>query len=42
LEYDKRWSRYRIRLTAPEVNKHRELLLDLIRRASGTPEPSAE
>jgi hypothetical protein len=42
LEYDKRYNRYRIRLTAPEVTKHRELLIDLIRRASGTPEPSPE
>ena len=42
LEYDKRFSRYRIRLTAPEVTNHRDLLLDLMRRASGTPEPSIE
>jgi hypothetical protein len=42
LEYDKRFSKYKIRLTAPEVSKHRQLLLDLIRRASGTPEMSAE
>ncbi len=37
LPYDKRWARYRLRLTEPEVETHRDLLLDLTKRASGTP-----
>lgn len=39
LDYDKRWGRYRLRLKAPEVKKHRDLLVELIRRASDTPPP---
>jgi hypothetical protein len=37
LEYDKRWGRYRMRLTGTDLASHRDVLLDLIRRASGTP-----
>jgi hypothetical protein len=37
LPYDKRWGRYRLRLKGPEVEPHRDLLVDLIRRASNTP-----
>lgn len=36
LPYEKRWGRYRLRLTAPDVNANRDLLVDLIERASGT------
>ena len=42
LPYDKRWGRYRLRLTAPDIEKHRDLLVDLIGRASGTPSPIDE
>lgn len=42
LEYDKRWGRYRVRLTSKDVAEHRQLLLDLIRRAHGTPPPLEE
>jgi hypothetical protein len=42
LPYDKRWGRYRLRLTGPDIEKHRELLVDLIGRASGTPPPIDE
>ncbi len=37
LPYEKRWGRYRLRLTKAEAQKHRELLLDLVSRASGIP-----
>jgi len=37
LPYDKRWARYRLRLTKADAKNHRDLLVDLIRRASGTP-----
>jgi hypothetical protein len=37
MEYDKRWKRYRIRITKADLMKHRDLLLDLITRAHGTP-----
>jgi hypothetical protein len=37
MEYGKRWGRYRIRLVMNDVLTHRELLLDMVRRASGTP-----
>lgn len=37
LEYDKRYGQYRLRLTKKDVTAHRELLLELIRRASKTP-----
>ena len=40
LPYDKRWRNYRLRLTQPEVEKHRDLLVDLIRRASDTQPPA--
>ena len=39
LPYDKRWGRYRMRLTGHDLTTHRDLLLDLIKRASGTPAP---
>ena len=39
LPYDKRWGRYRLRLKAPEVEANRDLLVDLVRRASNTPPP---
>jgi len=39
LAYDKRWGRYRLRLNAPDVEANRDLLVDLIRRASNTPPP---
>jgi hypothetical protein len=39
LEYDKRWGRYRIRLIPGDAKQHRELLVELIRRAHGTPAP---
>lgn len=39
LPYDKRWGRYRLRLTSNDLAKHSDLLLDLVRRASGTPAP---
>lgn len=39
LEYDKRWGRHRVRLLPVDVATHRDLLLDLIRRAHGTPPP---
>ena len=42
LEYDKRFGRYRIRLTQGDLTAHGELLVDLIRRASGTPAPDDE
>ena len=37
LPYDKRWGRYRIRLTRHDIEQHRELLLELTRRAGRTP-----
>ena len=37
LAYDKRWNRYRMRITGSDLVTHRDLLLDLIRRTSGTP-----
>jgi hypothetical protein len=36
LAYDKRWGRYRLRLKQVDLKKHRELLVDMIRRSSGT------
>lgn len=41
LAYDKRWGYYRLRMTTKDIDVHRKLLLDLIRRASRTP-PTAE
>jgi hypothetical protein len=41
LAYEKRYGYYRLRLTRKDVAAYRELLLDLIRRASKTP-PSAD
>lgn len=37
LPYDKRWSRYRVRLTAADLAAHRDTLLKLIRHANGSP-----
>lgn len=39
LDYETRWGHYRIRLTKADINNHRDLLEELMRRASGTPEP---
>lgn len=36
LDYDKRWGRYRIRITAFDLKERRADLLELIRRSSGT------
>ena len=33
MDYDKRWGRYRIRVTATELTKHKDLLTDLLKRA---------
>lgn len=33
MEYDKRWGRYRIRLTQSDLNKHKDLINDLLKRA---------
>ena len=37
LPYETRSGRYRIRLTRADLNRHRDVLLDLIRRANGSP-----
>ena len=37
LPYENRSGRYRIRLTRADLNRHRDVLLDLIRRANGSP-----
>lgn len=37
MEYDKKWGRYRIRISKADLTKHHDLLLDLITRANGTP-----
>jgi hypothetical protein len=42
LEYATRWGRYRMRLTGSDLTTRHDLLLDLIRRASGTPAPDDE
>ncbi len=42
LPYENQWGCYRIRLTSKDVDAQRNLLLDLIRLASGTPEPAVE
>lgn len=36
LAYDKRWGRYRLRLKQSDLKKHRDLLIGLVGRASGT------
>jgi len=33
MDYDKRWGRYRIRVTPPELKTHAELLTRLLKRA---------
>lgn len=42
LDYEKRWGRYRLRLTKVDVEKHRDLLVELIRQASETPAPTSD
>ena len=42
LEYDERWGRYRMRLPDGDLTARRDLLLELTRRASGTPDPDDE
>jgi hypothetical protein len=42
MPYDKRWARYRLRLKEPEVKEQRDLLVNLITRASGAPPPVDE
>ncbi|MFF0176037.1 hypothetical protein [Micromonospora profundi] len=42
LAYNARWGRYRIRLTEADLPANRNLLVDLIRRAAGTPAPVDE
>ena len=44
LDYDKRWGRYRIRVTPKDLKERRDDLLNLIKRASGTyqAEPSED
>lgn len=37
LEYDKRWGRYRVRITDKDLTGHRELLRELVAIASGVP-----
>ena len=39
MEYSTHWRRYRIRLAAIDIESQRDVLLELIRRASGTPIP---
>lgn len=39
MDYDKRWGRYRIRITATDLTKHKELLMDLLRRAFSNATP---
>jgi hypothetical protein len=38
LPYDTRWGRYRARLSAADISRQRDLLLDLIRRSAGIEE----
>lgn len=33
MDYDQRWGRYRIRITAQDLAKHRDLLMELLKRA---------
>ena len=42
MPYDKQWSHYRIRLTSKDLDTQRDLLVELIRLASGTPAPIEE
>ena len=37
LEYDKRFGRYRLRISKDDLTKRRDLLVDLIARANGSP-----
>lgn len=40
LEYDKRWSRYRLRVTGTDLTTKRDVLIELIQRSSGTLSPA--
>jgi hypothetical protein len=42
LDYDKRWNRYRVRVTSTDLVSHRSLLESLLRIASGTPSEPAD
>lgn len=42
LPYDNQWGNYRIRLTGTDISAEHDLLLDLIRLASGTPQSASE
>lgn len=42
LPYQNRSGRYRVRLTTGDVGKHRDVLLELIRRANGSAAPASE
>jgi len=35
MEYDKKWNRYRIRISERDLSENKQLILDLLRRASG-------
>jgi hypothetical protein len=37
LEYDKRWGKYRMRLTGDDLGALRDLMVNLVRQASGAP-----
>jgi len=39
MEYEKKWGRYRVRLTKVDLDVHRDLLMELVHRASGTLTP---
>jgi hypothetical protein len=39
MEYSTHWRRYRIRLSESDIESHRDVLFELIRRASGAPVP---
>lgn len=42
LDYDKKWGRYRFRITHEEIAVHRDLLVELITNASGTSAPTSD
>lgn len=35
MNYDKKWGRYRIKLSKQDVNKHKELITSLLKMAYG-------
>ena len=35
MDYDKKWGKYRIKLSKQDVDKHKELIIDLLKRAYG-------